>query len=394
MNFYHQLDAIMKQDMGGRGLLASLPENPIKEAAESLRHAARVILLTGFPVRMEDGGCIGETDGPSGTANLAFAFTQAGAQVLVVTDRASYHLPKEALSYRAPKAALSMIPEDASGDFIRDCIRSFRPTHFISLERPGKALDGHYHNMRGETIDDMITDSALFLSEARAFGAETISIGDGGNEMGMGTYRHEIEAHVPCGKLICASEAADITLASGVSNWWGWGSRPFFPCRPACISFPPNPRRLSCSTGWWRPEAWTDVQRNTRRLWTIYPWPSISRCSARLPGPYGPDGRKRPGVCIFQLRKLPSGAGVTRRTARLPGKPPSRRPLPDTHKKTGRPAAGSLLRRAVRPFSVFFIFLFRSGVDIIHKASGGNDLLHEREGTPVPRRTHPSSCCG
>ena len=79
MNFYHQLDAIMKQDMGGRGLLASLPENPIKKAAESLRHAARVILLTGFPVRMEDGGCIGETDGPSGTATLAFAFTQAGA---------------------------------------------------------------------------------------------------------------------------------------------------------------------------------------------------------------------------------------------------------------------------------------------------------------------------
>ena len=69
----------------------------------------------------------------------------------------------------------------------------------------------------------MITDSALFLSEAHDFGAETISIGDGGNEMGMGAYRREIEAHVPCGKLICASEAADITLASGVSNWWGWG---------------------------------------------------------------------------------------------------------------------------------------------------------------------------
>ena len=151
MNFYHQLDAIMKQDMGGRGLLASLPENPIKKAAESLRHAARVILLTGFPVRMEDGGCIGETDGPSGTANLAFAFTQAGAQVLVVTDRASYHLLEEALSYRAPKAALSMIPEDASGDFIRDCIRSFRPTHFISLERPGKALDGHYQSGHGSS---------------------------------------------------------------------------------------------------------------------------------------------------------------------------------------------------------------------------------------------------
>ena len=225
MNFYHQLDAIMKQDMGGRGLLASLPENPIKKAAESLRHAARVILLTGFPVRMEDGGCIGETDGPSGTANLAFAFTQAGAQVLVVTDRASYHLLEEALSYRAPKAALSMIPEDASGGLHkRLASASSVPTHFY---QPGAAWQRLWTvtttSMRGETIDDMITDSALFLSEARAFGAETISIGDGGNEMGMGTYRHEIEAHVPCGKLICASEAADITLASGVSNWWSWG---------------------------------------------------------------------------------------------------------------------------------------------------------------------------
>lgn len=223
MNFYHQLDAIMKQDMGGRGLLASLPENPIKKAAESLRHAARVILLTGFPVRMEDGGCIGETDGPSGHRQPGLCLYPGRSPGpgghrpgLLPSPGGSPLLP-------APKAALSMIPEDASGDFIRDCIRSFRPTHFISLERPGKALDGHYHNMRGETIDDMITDSALFLSEARAFGAETISIGDGGNEMGMGAYRHEIEAHVPCGKLICASEAADITLASGVSNWWGWG---------------------------------------------------------------------------------------------------------------------------------------------------------------------------
>ena len=312
MNFYHQLDAIMKQDMGGRGLLASLPENPIKKAAESLRHAARVILLTGFPVRMEDGGCIGETDGPSGTANLAFAFTQAGAQVLVVTDRASYHLLEEALSYRAPKAALSMIPEDASGDFIRDCIRSFRPTHFISLERPGKALDGHYHNMRGETIDDMITDSALFLSEARAFGAETISIGDGGNEMGMGTYRHEIEAHVPCGKLICGSEAADITLASGVSNWWGWGIAALLslPGRPVSPSHRIPGGRAAPPGGGGRRRGRVHKGTHGDRGSLIPGCPSFS-APLRLPGSYGPDGGKRPGVCIFQFRKLPPGAGVT-----------------------------------------------------------------------------------
>lgn len=223
MNFYHELDRIMKQDMGERGLLPSLPPNPVEETFHTLKHARRTILLTGFPVRMADGSFIGETDGPSGTANLAYALTEAGIDVLAVTDKASWPLIKEALTYRAPKAKLALLPETGADTFITDCIRSFRPTHFISMERPGKALDGHYHNMRGEIIDDMITDSALFLSEAARFGAVTISVGDGGNEMGMGAFRHEIEEHVPCGGTICTKECAQITLASGVSNWWGWG---------------------------------------------------------------------------------------------------------------------------------------------------------------------------
>ena len=116
-----------------------------------------------------------------------------------------------------------MLPKTDTEDFIRSCIKNFSPTHFISLERPGKAANGHYHSMRGEVLDDMITDSALFLSEAKKAGAVTISIGDGGNEMGMGTYRNVIETFVPFGDKICTAEAADLTLASGVSNWWGIG---------------------------------------------------------------------------------------------------------------------------------------------------------------------------
>ncbi len=223
MTFYHELDQIMTQDLGGRGFLSVLPSNPIAKTAETLKTASRVLLLTGFPVRLGEGVFIGETDGPSGTANLASAFTNANAEVLVVTDQASYHLLEEALSYRAPKAKLSLLPEEHTEAFIKQCIADFAPTHFISLERPGKACDGHYHNMRGESIDDMITDSDLFLSESKRFGAVTISIGDGGNEMGMGTFRKEVAEHVPCGEIICAMEGADITLASGVSNWWGWG---------------------------------------------------------------------------------------------------------------------------------------------------------------------------
>ena len=200
MTFYETLDSIMKQDFGGRGLLASLPASPLAAVSASLAHAKRAVLLTGFPVRMPDGSITGETDGPSGTANL-----------------------EAALRFRAPQATLIRLPEQNTDNFIRTFIRDAKPTHLISLERPGKAENGHYHSMRGEQLDDMITDSALFLSAAREAGATVISIGDGGNEMGMGTFRREILAGVPHGELICTAEAADLTLASGVSNWWGWG---------------------------------------------------------------------------------------------------------------------------------------------------------------------------
>ncbi|MFR2898010.1 glutamate cyclase domain-containing protein [Hungatella sp.] len=58
----------------------------------------------------------------------------------------------------------------------------------MSLERPGKAANGHYHSMRGEVLDDMITDSALFLSEAK-IRATTISITTAENEMAWAPYR-------------------------------------------------------------------------------------------------------------------------------------------------------------------------------------------------------------
>ena len=223
MTFYETLDSIMKQDFGGRGLLASLPVSPLAAVSTSLAHAKRAILLTGFPVRMPDGSVTGETDGPSGTANLAAALLAAGCGVSVVTDWSSYPHLEAALRFRAPQATLIRLPEQNTDDFIRTFIHDARPTHLISLERPGKAENGHYHSMRGEQLDDMITDSSLFLPAAKEAGATVISIGDGGNEMGMGTFRREILAGVPHGDLICTAEAADLTLASGVSNWWGWG---------------------------------------------------------------------------------------------------------------------------------------------------------------------------
>lgn len=231
----------MRQDFGGRGLLAALPPADLIPVADTLSQAKRVLLLTGFPVRLADGSFVGETDGPSGTANLAAALLETGAQVSVVTDAPSFELLKAALSFRAPAADLACLPAVGTDSLIRSLLTEMKPTHFISLERPGKALDGHYYNMRGEKIDDMVIDSALFLSEAKKCGAVTISIGDGGNEMGMGAFRREISRFVPCGSQICAEEAADFPLAGGVSNWWGWGIASILSCQ-AGRSLLPSPQ--------------------------------------------------------------------------------------------------------------------------------------------------------
>ena len=206
----------------GRGLLDDIPDVDLEEIAEDLTYAKRVLILTGFPVRCPD-GFHGETDGPSGATNLAAALNRCGVEVWIVTDGPSYPLLKAATAFMAPKTTVLCVEGRQSAALAAEWVDRIQPTHVISLERPGMAEDGHYHNVRGLIIDDMVTDTEPFYQEARHHGAHTIAIGDGGNELGMGTYRKQVIANVPSGELVCAYQKADWTLASGISNWWGWG---------------------------------------------------------------------------------------------------------------------------------------------------------------------------
>ena len=114
MTFFKDLDTIMKQDFGNRGLLNELPDNPIQETLTALTLARRVILLTGFPVRLEDGSYVGETDGPLGTADIAAALTALGASVLVITDEPAFSIVSDVICCRAPKAKPPNSSEAAS----------------------------------------------------------------------------------------------------------------------------------------------------------------------------------------------------------------------------------------------------------------------------------------
>ncbi|WP_405733534.1 DUF4392 domain-containing protein [Anaerovibrio slackiae] len=213
----------MRYDPGNRGLLANAPANPLDRLQEALQEITGVVILTGFPVRLGLHNFTGETDGPLGAANLAFAFESIGVPVWLLTDEEAYWVVNAAVTRRGCKCRPLMLPRYEADEFIAAQLDAIKPSHVLTIERPGKARDGHYHNMRGGIIDAMFVDASSIIEAARERGITTISIGDGGNEIGMGALAETIEKYVPHGEAICAREVADIALISGVSNWWGWG---------------------------------------------------------------------------------------------------------------------------------------------------------------------------
>ena len=50
----------------------------------------------------------------------------------------------------------------------------------------------------------------------------TTSIGDGGNELGMGKVKQLVETHVKHGKEIACVVACNYLITAGVSNWAGY----------------------------------------------------------------------------------------------------------------------------------------------------------------------------
>lgn len=75
--------------------------------------------------------------------------------------------------------------------------------------------------MRG--IDATEFNSPIdFLFNVNRDKTTTISIGDGGNEIGMGNLSDLVAKHVPRGEIICSCVKCDFLITAGVSNWGGY----------------------------------------------------------------------------------------------------------------------------------------------------------------------------
>lgn len=214
------IGSLIQQEVGRNiDFLFAAAEGGLSGAASALAGASRlsVGVMTGFYVPKGTPPAA-ETDGPVGAALLAAGLARIGVPCRLVTDE-----PCRAACVAALRGAgVADTPVDvvALGGAVDDVIALWRRldiTHALSIERCGRSTDGAPRNMRGEDISAFTTP----LDELFAAGPwQCIAIGDGGNEIGMGSVPAAlIGAHVAHGKTIACVTPADHLIVAGVSNW-------------------------------------------------------------------------------------------------------------------------------------------------------------------------------
>lgn len=210
-------DVVMRY--GSRGmdtLYPFLPKENYRRAAEDILSLPRgnFVVTTGFYVKGA-----GETDGPLGAWILIQVLEKLGFLPVVVTDQYTYHY------FSGEKVRCVCIPLINS----RECLETasmetvlerLDPVGMVSVERCGKNGDGDYTNMKGESIKNHTAPVDELFELAGKYGIQTIGIGDGGNEIGMGNLANEI------GDLLSTTPCivkTDYLLLGTVSNWAAYG---------------------------------------------------------------------------------------------------------------------------------------------------------------------------
>ncbi|TCS40462.1 DUF4392 domain-containing protein [Reinekea marinisedimentorum] len=202
-------DILVQRNLRGmKDIQQHLPAGYLLRAARMMNAVTGSVLIgTGFPV-----GETFETDGPVGAICLYNAMEAIGAEpVLVCGAPLSTHLRKK---YRVHPLIVG--PHASRQKEALAALEHWKPELLISIERPGLSEDGHYYNMRGEVISERAACFDSFFDNAQC---ETIAIGDGGNEIGMGKIRDAVRsldiqpAFTSCNELILAD----------VSNWGAIG---------------------------------------------------------------------------------------------------------------------------------------------------------------------------
>ncbi len=213
-----RIEAELHRDVGrGMDAVFAATRGGLWRAASALAGARRIGIITGFFVPGATPPAA-ETDGPAGAALLARAFRDAGLDCRVATDT----ICAQACTVALHAACAGTVPVDAvapnaSPDPVIAAWRDAGIDHVLAIERCGPAADGIPRNMRGRDLSDYVAPlDRLFTAGPW----RTIAIGDGGNELGMGSVPPALIAeHVPLGEAVGCVVPAEHLIAAGVSHW-------------------------------------------------------------------------------------------------------------------------------------------------------------------------------
>lgn len=206
--------SLVSSGFTGRELSRFAEAGDFFKALKLLLSSEKPLIITGFFVA-EAGAA--ETDGPMGAAVLGRALKALGKRVLIATDwRCRGVVEAASFALKGPKVFIASKPKH---------ILKFNPDLLIFIERPGRARDGRYYNMRGIDITDVTDplDDALSLAGDFSLKVRSLGIGDGGNEAGMGNFLQKLALSAPEFGRCLSVVQSDGAIACDVSNWGCYG---------------------------------------------------------------------------------------------------------------------------------------------------------------------------
>lgn len=214
-------DIILSYDSRGISALRPfLSSSYCEEAARFVLDKSKAskktaIITTGFFILSAQAP---ETDGPPGAIALAEALRYLDFEVVYVTDRHAMSLFTFDGLRQGQVIEFPITDHAKSRNFAQRLLADIKPALLISIERCGFTGSQQYLNWVGKDISDFNAKvDYLFLEQEN-----TVAIGDGGNEIGMGNLASQIKtvsglpddpALTPASKLIISS----------VSNWGAYG---------------------------------------------------------------------------------------------------------------------------------------------------------------------------
>ena len=212
MRNFHTIEEIVLQHSTRNmdKIQAHFPHEHTKNAVQAFLKLKKgvIFIYTGFYV-----AGFAETDGPLGAYFLAKAFEKLGYTPVIVTDSFCEDYFPDIKTLYIPLSGLS----EAESTMI---LNTYKPIAHLSIERCGQNNEGRYLNSRGVDIKEFTAPvDELFKLGSKT--APSFGIGDGGNEVGMGSFA-DVLKNKELFYDYCVI-ACDYPMIASVSNWGGYG---------------------------------------------------------------------------------------------------------------------------------------------------------------------------